>query len=961
MPAPVISSVALNTVIVTLTAIAVTDTCDWVKENKKEIIDRLKDFYSTERDYEYDDGASKELAEKMKEKFKDAPQHVKDAIDNALNNFISTEQEYEHNDSLRKSLHDLFGAAEQAASPLILDLDGDGVETLGKDTGVFFDHDANGFAQLTGWVAPDDGLLVWDRNGNGSIDDGTELFGNNTLLAGGQKAANGFAALAQWDANKDGLIDVSDEMFAALRVWRDINSDGQAGADELFTLESLGIQSLNTSYTTQSLIDTSGNQHLQAGSFTFTDGTSGQVIDVWFNEDTARSLPTDLVEVPEEIAALPDVMAFGNVYSLHQAMARDASGALKSLVERFAAEGDATVRQSLLEQLIYTWAGVADMAPASRGGYIDARRVATLERFLGEEFRQQGGFANPYLQAAELLQQAFDTLARYVEAQLLAQTHLIPILESIALNIDPETWEIRFDFSRTVPLLQDAYTANQENAFALVHGLANFLQSYGEAGKEVVNALRAQGNLEGDGFARLLGSAGATLYGGGSGNDRLSGSNGNDILFGGAGNDTLYAGAGDDLLEGGEGNDWLQGDAGNDTLNSGAGNDTLYGDAGNDLLNGGAGNDYLQGDDGADIYLFGLGSGQDRIYNYDSDALGVQADTVQLGEGITAEMVSARRLNTDLILTVRGTTDQLVIQSYFQQDAGTAHAVEFIRFSDGTVWGIETIKALVTESSDGNDNLYGYAGDDNLSGGLGNDNLQGDAGNDTLAGGTGNDTLGGGAGDDLLEGGDGNDHLQGGAGNDTLSGGAGNDTLIGGAGDDLLDAGEGNDWLQGDVGNDTLSGGAGNDNLYSGAGNDLLNGGAGNDYLQGDDGNDTLNSGAGNDTLYGGAGNDVFLFADALDASTNIDRILDFTPGQDKVHLSLSVFCALGEEGPLGEGLFAANSTGTALDDNDYILYNTTTGALLYDADGSGAGVAIQFATLSNKPEIKENDFFAVG
>ena len=400
---------------------------------------------------------------------------------------------------------------------------------------------------------------------------------------------------------------------------------------------------------------------------------------------------------------------------------------------------------------------------------------------------------------------------------------------------------------------------------------------------------------------------------------------------------------------------------GNDTLSGGAGNDNLYSGAGNDLLNGGAGNDYLQGDDGADIYLFGLGSGQDRIYNYDSDALGVQADTVQLGEGITAEMVSARRLNTDLILTVRGTTDQLVIQSYFQQDAGTAHAVEFIRFSDGTVWGIETIKALVTESSDGNDNLYGYAGDDNLSGGLGNDNLQGDAGNDTLAGGTGNDTLGGGAGDDLLEGGDGNDHLQGGAGNDTLSGGAGNDTLIGGAGDDLLDAGEGNDWLQGDVGNDTLSGGAGNDNLYSGAGNDLLNGGAGNDYLQGDDGNDTLNSGAGNDTLYGGAGNDVFLFADALDASTNIDRILDFTPGQDKVHLSLSVFSALGEEGPLGEGLFAANSTGTALDDNDYILYNTTTGALLYDADGSGAGVAIQFATLSNKPEIKENDFFAVG
>ena len=80
--------------------------------------------------------------------------------------------------------------------------------------------------------------------------------------------------------------------------------------------------------------------------------------DVWFTEDTAHSLPTELVEVPEEIAALPDVVAFGNVYSLHQAMARDGSGALKSLVERFAAETDAAARSALLEQIIFTWAGV---------------------------------------------------------------------------------------------------------------------------------------------------------------------------------------------------------------------------------------------------------------------------------------------------------------------------------------------------------------------------------------------------------------------------------------------------------------------------------------------------------------------------------------------------------------------------------------------------------------------------
>jgi len=74
-------------------------------------------------------------------------------------------------------LQKLFGQAEQTASPLVLDLNGDGVKALGISAGVYFDHDGNGFAQLSGWVSPDDGLLVWDRNGNGQIDDGSELFG----------------------------------------------------------------------------------------------------------------------------------------------------------------------------------------------------------------------------------------------------------------------------------------------------------------------------------------------------------------------------------------------------------------------------------------------------------------------------------------------------------------------------------------------------------------------------------------------------------------------------------------------------------------------------------------------------------------------------------------------------------------------------------------------------------------
>ena len=88
-------------------------------------------------------------------------------------------------------------------SPLVLDLDGDGVETRSIDRGVYFDHDGNGFAEGTGWVGSDDGLLVYDRNGNGEVDDGGELFGSYTVLQSGLKAANGFVALSEFDNNHD--------------------------------------------------------------------------------------------------------------------------------------------------------------------------------------------------------------------------------------------------------------------------------------------------------------------------------------------------------------------------------------------------------------------------------------------------------------------------------------------------------------------------------------------------------------------------------------------------------------------------------------------------------------------------------------------------------------------------------------------------------------------------------------
>ncbi|MEW6620494.1 MAG: hypothetical protein AB1422_14355 [bacterium] len=84
------------------------------------------------------------------------------------------------------------------------------METTHVKDGAYFDHDGNGFAEQTGWAGTDDGILVRDINGNGAIDDGKELFGDQTLLGDGTRASNGFQALAELDDNLDGKIDAGD-------------------------------------------------------------------------------------------------------------------------------------------------------------------------------------------------------------------------------------------------------------------------------------------------------------------------------------------------------------------------------------------------------------------------------------------------------------------------------------------------------------------------------------------------------------------------------------------------------------------------------------------------------------------------------------------------------------------------------------------------------------------------------
>ncbi len=203
-----------------------------------------------------------------------------------------------------------------ASTPLILDLDGDGVETLSVSQGVLFDIDADGVLEHTGWVNPDDGLLAIDINGDGVINDASELLGEHSINSDGNTARDGFDALDDYDLNLDGVINADDEIYTSLLIWQDSNSDGVSQAHELYSLLDLGVESLSL----ESVIISEDNQGNTAGlrsSWTDTSGNINIVDDVWFaykDEDSELLLLSDILEEPamDVLAALTPVAAENN-------------------------------------------------------------------------------------------------------------------------------------------------------------------------------------------------------------------------------------------------------------------------------------------------------------------------------------------------------------------------------------------------------------------------------------------------------------------------------------------------------------------------------------------------------------------------------------------------------------------------------------------------------------------------
>ena len=447
------------------------------------------------------------------------------------------------------------------------------------------------------------------------------------------------------------------------------------------------------------------------------------------------------------------------------------------------------------------------------------------------------------------------------------------------------------------------------------------------------------------------------------------GTTANDAIYGSIGQDTLYGMAGNDTLAGNAGDDRLLGGAGDDTLLGGSGNDSLDGGSGNDLLDGGTGNDVMAGGPGNDHYF--VDSISDQVVEVLARGAGGK-DTVETSVSYAAP-VNVENLIAKAGIVIDLTGNEL----------------------DNQLSGNELVNILM--------------------GGAGTDILMGFAGNDTLDGGTGVDRLAGGLGDDLyrvdsrsdlileyqgegidtvearttytlasnienlilLEGGDWagggnslNNIIIGNSGNNTLSGGLGADTLKGGLGNDIYVV---NDAL------DTIIDIGGVDTIRTSLSTVLLNdierleliglgditgvGNASDNVIIGNPGDNYLEGGTGVDILTGGAGGDGFYIA-YNGVNKSADTITDFSSGEDLIMLDLASFgvsassLGLSSSGMAGSDSFVSGAGAHALDPNDYLIYDTAKMTLYFDADGSGAGIAVEAVKLTGISDLHTSDIY---
>lgn len=595
--------------------------------------------------------------------------------------------------------------------PLIIDLNRDGKvsTTPGKR---YFDMDANGIAERVSWAGDGDGFLVLDRDDDGKITSGLEMFGDYTIMSNGKVAISGFQALADLDSNKDGIIDAKDELFSKLRIWADRDGDGVFGDKELFSLEELGIESINLKYVEQNIRDENGNQIVRTGKITWKDGDTSPISEFLLERDTGSGR-YEYLEVTEDIKALPDLPSSGYLYSLHQAMMRDTSGQLKKLVEQFAAEKDSEARRSWLDQIMLKLADISNLETSSYKGW-----QGFLDKFYGGIF-----IGNPSEEGWRVLQRNYEAVSLYLYGKLLEQTHFSNLKEMLDYNLS-DSGQITIDIKDPLEAIAKGYVGNPQQTkrsiaeFFLVLKSANLYRYLDENQVKETEKMLSTYSVE------LVDVFRASYL-------SMQSSLGTFALptFGTEESNTLQGGIYNDILVGG-----------------GSG-DTLKGGYGTDILIGGQGDDILAGDQDSDIYIWNLGDGNDTILN---STTGSEVDVLRIGEGVHPGNVKIERYGNTIRLLVAESGEVLTLATNTSSNGSMSPLdpnlqIARVEFADGTTWSREYMLGMLVEfkGTDASDTLDGSVGNDVLIGGKGDDTLRGGSGSDTYLWtlGDGNDTI----------------------------------------------------------------------------------------------------------------------------------------------------------------------------------------------------------------------------
>ncbi|HEX8621951.1 MAG TPA: calcium-binding protein [Allosphingosinicella sp.] len=498
-------------------------------------------------------------------------------------------------------------------SPIALDLDGDGIEYISLNSPVLIDIHGSGRSELSAWLGPDDGLLIYDENG-----DGIGQHNEAVLTSFVHDARTDLEALHAFDSNRDGVLNAADTYFVKMKIGRDLNQNGKFESNEVKTLAEHGIAAINLSAGVQQVSSPDDPAETLRGVFTF---NSGQF--VRSNGGVGGFADVALQSVPYHQHVYSDGIVSITTY-----------GTMHLWVQTSAA-------------------GVAlDLSTASYAGY------SNFVDFVGNS-------GNDYAvgtSAANLLVggDGADTLLGQGGDDIIVSDYADFAGATVQGGVGQDT--LIYTSAQAIYLDVAAYS------FEIVQGGSGSDTLYTSSGTLGAAGVILAGN-EGNDY--LGGSDGNDYFAGGAGADTYSGGHGEDVFLVDATDSWTAINGGYNTLGYGDivmvedttgfyfGNMTQQqvehffGGAGNDTAYASRTDNYYYLEPGSNRMGGGAGNDYLYGGAGNDYYFWERGGGYDVFV--DRDYGEIKGDVVSLGEGITAADVTLSLSGSTLYVFIAGT------------------------------------------------------------------------------------------------------------------------------------------------------------------------------------------------------------------------------------------------------------------------------------------------------------------